>query len=66
VREDPNLVANGWFQAWWPLEGEGEASFSPFSLSPQQILLKLFFSLILKFYFTMVLHSYFTSFPPFP
>jgi hypothetical protein len=45
--------------AWWPMEGEGEASFHLFPLSPQQILLKpSFFSLILRFYFTMVLGRY--------
>jgi hypothetical protein len=44
------------FNVWWLVEGKGEAPFSPFSFSPQQILLKFyFFPLILRFYFTMVL-----------
>jgi hypothetical protein len=36
----PSLVANGMFQAWWPMEGEGKSPFHLFPLSPQQILLK--------------------------
>jgi hypothetical protein len=33
-------VANGMFQAWWLMEGEGKTPFHLFPLSPQQILLK--------------------------
>jgi hypothetical protein len=41
------------------MEGEGEAPFYLFPLSPQQILLKPpFFPLILRFYFIMVLGRY--------
>jgi hypothetical protein len=29
--------------AWWPMEEKGEAPFSPFSRSLQQILIKFFF-----------------------
>jgi hypothetical protein len=36
----PSLVANGMFQAWWPMEGEGKTPFHFFPLSRQQILLK--------------------------
>jgi len=44
---------------WWPMERKGEAPFHFFSLSPQEILLKLsFFLLILMFDFTMVLGHY--------
>jgi hypothetical protein len=40
--------------AWWPMEGKGEAPFHFFPLSPQEILLTpSFFPLILMFYFTM-------------
>jgi len=54
--------------AWWLMEGEGEAPFHLFPLSPQEILFKpSFFPLILKFSFTMVgyrlLLMYFLSFP---
>jgi len=55
----PNLVANGMFQtwwpmegaiAWWPMEGEGKTPFHFFPFPPQQILLKLsIFSFDLKF-----------------
>jgi hypothetical protein len=33
-------VANGMFQAWWPMEGEGKTPFHFSPFSPQQILLK--------------------------
>jgi len=36
----PNLVTNGMFQAWWPMEGEGKTHFHLFSFPPQQTLLK--------------------------
>jgi hypothetical protein len=36
----PSLVANGRFQAWWPMESEGKTPFHLFPLSPQQTLLK--------------------------
>jgi hypothetical protein len=45
----PGLVANGRFQAWWPMEGERKTRFHLLSLSPQEILLKpSIFSLDLK------------------
>jgi hypothetical protein len=48
----PSLVANGRFQVWWPMEGEGKTPFHLFPLSPQQILLKLsFFPFDLKILF---------------
>jgi hypothetical protein len=31
----PSLVANGMFQAWWPMEGEGKTPFHLLPLSPQ-------------------------------
>jgi hypothetical protein len=34
------LEADGVFQAWWPMEGEGKIPFHLFPLSPQPILLK--------------------------
>jgi hypothetical protein len=44
---------------WWLVEGKGKASFHLFSLSRQEIFLKLsFFPLILKFYFIMVIGHY--------
>jgi len=36
----PCLVANGMFQAWWPMEGEGKTPFHLFPFPPQQTLLK--------------------------
>jgi hypothetical protein len=61
------LVANGMFQAWWPMEGEGKTPFHFFSLSPQQILLKpSIFSFDLK---VLLYHGYrplLTHFLPFP
>jgi len=47
-----SLVANGIFQAWWPMEGEGKTPFHLFPLFPlfsQQTLLKFsIFSFDLK------------------
>jgi len=55
----PSLVANGMFQAWWPMKGEGKTPFHLFPLSPQQTYLNLqFFPLTLRFYFSMVLGRY--------
>jgi hypothetical protein len=60
----PMVDSNAWWpmagsNVRWPMEGEGEAPFHLFSLSHQEILLKLsFFPLILKFYFTMVFGHY--------
>jgi hypothetical protein len=55
-RRFPCLEANGMFQAWWPMEGEGEI---PFHFPPNQFYLNLqFFPLTLRFYFTMVLGYY--------
>jgi hypothetical protein len=61
------LMAFERFQACWPLEEEGEMSFSTFfTFPPQQILHKpSFFPLILRFYFTVVLDHYFMPFLPF-
>jgi hypothetical protein len=54
-----SLVANGMFQAWWPMEGEGKTFFRLFPLSPNKFYLNLqFFLLTLKFYFTIVLGRY--------
>jgi hypothetical protein len=39
-RRFPRLEANGMFQAWWPMEGEGKIPFHLFPLSPQPISLK--------------------------
>jgi len=36
----PCLVANGMFEAWWLIEGEGKTHFHLFPFSPQQTLLK--------------------------
>jgi hypothetical protein len=36
----PCLVANGMFQAWCPMEGEGKTPFHLFPFSPQQTLPK--------------------------
>jgi len=36
----PCLVANGMFQAWWPMESKRKNTFSPLPIFPQQILLK--------------------------
>jgi hypothetical protein len=36
----PCLVANGRFQAWWPMEGSRKTPFHLFLFSPQQTLLK--------------------------
>ncbi len=33
VKVDPKLVANGMFQAWWPMEGEGKTHFHLFTFS---------------------------------
>jgi hypothetical protein len=45
--------------ALWPMEREGETPFHPFSLSPQQILLKpSIFPLTLRSYILMVLGCY--------
>jgi hypothetical protein len=60
------LVANGRSNVWWPLEGEGKTSFSPFSFPPPTNFTSTFFPLILKFYFNMVLDRYFTFLFPFP
>jgi hypothetical protein len=38
------LVANGRSNVWWPLEGEGKTSFSPFSFPPPN---KFYFNLFL-------------------
>jgi hypothetical protein len=56
VRENPNLVANerfqclvvlGRLQAWWPLKGKKEASFSflfiSFHFPPNKFYLNIFF-----------------------
>jgi hypothetical protein len=63
-----SLVANGIFQAWWPMEGEGKTPFHLFPLFTFShfshfFLNKLylnfqFFPLTLRFYFTMVLGLY--------
>jgi hypothetical protein len=53
----PSLVANGMFQAWWPMEWEGKTPFHLFPLFAQQ-LTSTFNFLTLKFYFTMVLGRY--------
>jgi hypothetical protein len=59
------LVANGMFQAWWPMEGEGETPFHLFHFPPNNLYPNLqFFPLTLRFYFTMVLSRY--SCLPFP
>jgi len=34
----PCLVANGMFQVWWPLEGEGETPFHLFHFPPTALL----------------------------
>ncbi len=75
VKGESNLVANerfkclvafGRFQVWWPLEAEGELSFSPLFIFPStNFAWPFFFPLILRFYFTMVLDHYFTPFLPF-
>jgi hypothetical protein len=55
----PSLVANGIFQAWWPLEGEGETPFHLFYFPPNNLYPNLqFLPLTLQFYFTMVLSHY--------
>jgi hypothetical protein len=53
------LMANGRFQAWWLMEGEGKTPFHLFPLPPNKLYLNLqFFPLTLRFYFTMVLNCY--------
>jgi hypothetical protein len=55
----PSLVANGKFQAWWPMLGERKILFTFFHFPPNQFYLNLqFFPLTLRFYFTMVLSHY--------
>jgi hypothetical protein len=55
----PSLVANGMFQAWWPMGNEGKTPFHLLPLSFQQFSLNLqFFPLPLRFYFTVVLGCY--------
>jgi hypothetical protein len=60
-------MANGMFQAWWPMEGERKTPFHLLSLSPQQILLKpSIFSLDLKVLFnhgprSLLMHFLFFS-----
>jgi len=62
----PCLVANGMFQAWWPMEGEGKTPSHLFPFSPQQTLLK---PSIFSFDLTILLHhgskSLLTPFFPF-
>ncbi len=58
-RRFPCLEANGMFQAWWPMEGEGKIPFHLFPLSPQPILLKpSIFPFDLMVLLTMVLSHY--------
>jgi hypothetical protein len=63
----PSLVANGRFQAWWPMEGSKfgghwnvkDKHLFTSSIFPQQLYLHLqFFPLTSRFYFTMVLSRY--------
>jgi hypothetical protein len=55
----PCLVANGRFQAWWPMECEGKTPFHLFHFPPNNLYPNLqFFPLTLRFYFTMVLSRY--------
>jgi len=55
----PSLVANGRFQTWWPMEGEGETPFHLFHFPPNNLYPNLqIFPLTLQFYFTMVLGRY--------
>jgi hypothetical protein len=59
-------VANGMFQAWWPMEGEGKTPFHLFPLSPQQTLLKpSMFSFDLKVLFYHGFKLLLTPFLPF-
>jgi hypothetical protein len=57
----PNLVANGMFQAWWPLEGKGKTSFSHPSFFHFKRFYLNFIPIDFKV-FTMVLKRYFVSF----
>jgi hypothetical protein len=63
----PSLVANGRFQAWWPMEGSKlgghwnvkDKHLFTSSIFPQQLYLHpQFFPLTSRFYFTMVLSRY--------
>jgi hypothetical protein len=55
----PSLVANGKFQAWWPMEGEEKNPFHLFHFPPYNLYPHLqFFPLTLQFYFTIVLSRY--------
>jgi hypothetical protein len=59
VKVDPHLVANGMFQAWWPMEGERKILFNSSHFPPNQFYLNFqFFPLTLRFYFTMVIGHY--------
>jgi hypothetical protein len=59
----PCLVANAMSHAWWPMEGKGKNTFSPFPISPLTICLNLqLFPLTLRLYSTMVLSHYFRLF----
>jgi hypothetical protein len=41
----PCLVANGMYQAWWPMEGEGKTPFHLFHFPPNKLYLNLQFFL---------------------
>jgi hypothetical protein len=76
AREDPNFVANGGSQTWWPMEGFklGGQWKVPMLNGPWKEREKHFppsfhfppNKSYLNFYFTMVLNCYFTFFFSFP
>jgi hypothetical protein len=60
-------VANGMFQAWWPMEGERKTAFHLFPFSPNKFLFKpSIFSFDLKVLLYHGFRPLFTHFLPFP